>query len=131
MTAFDDLPLFRATDPDTSRDGVTDLNVRKSSQLFALLEAYEAANRNYREGRFSEDGLIDEEAGYITGLAQRGAGYWKRCAELRAHGLIVPTGATRTAQSGSDQRVCVITAAGKAKVVEVRERARNAGKRPL
>ena len=105
---FDDLPLFRNTDPDTSKHGGSDVAMRRNSQAFALLGAY----NSWRIG-----GLSDEQAGKQTlwkgsNMFDLRLCYWKRCSDLRAKGLIEPTGETRTSQAGSEQMVCRITAQG-------------------
>jgi hypothetical protein len=100
---FDDLPLFRNADPITSALGAGDVKPRRGSQQALLLAEY--AHR---------DGLTDEEAGLFSGLLSRPkCCYWKRCSELRAKGLIVPTGETRLSSAGSAMQVCAITTAGK------------------
>jgi hypothetical protein len=100
---FDDLPLFRNADPITSVLGAGDVKPRRGSQQALLLAEY--AHR---------DGLTDEEAGLFSGLLSRPkCCYWKRCSELRAKGLIVPTGETRLSSAGSAMQVCAITTAGK------------------
>lgn len=97
-----DLPLFRVTDPDTSAQGAKDIKVRQGSQMWLLLEQY----------AYTRLGLTDEEAGKASGLAAKGAGYWKRCSDLRTRGLIVDTGVRRAGTSGSLMQVCVLTAEG-------------------
>ena len=97
-----DLPLFRSLDPETSSQGATDVRPRQGSQAMQLLTVY--ANARI--------GLTDEEAGQRSGLAQKGAGYWKRCSDLRRLGLIEDSHTTRTGSSGSEMRVCVITEQG-------------------
>jgi hypothetical protein len=97
-----DLPLFRDADPDTSRQGAKDVKPRQGSQAMQLRNAY--ANARI--------GLTDEEAGQRSGLADKGAGYWKRCSDLRRLGLIEDSHTTRTGSSGSEMRVCTITAKG-------------------
>jgi hypothetical protein len=100
---FDDLPLFRNTDPETSVKGAQDVKPRRGSQTMLLLAEY--AHR---------DGLTDEEAGLFSGLLARPkCCYWKRCSELRAKGLIIPTGETRLSSAGSAMQVCAITAEGR------------------
>jgi hypothetical protein len=99
---LDDLPLFRLTDPDTSQDGARDVQIRRGTQAAQLLEQY----AQHRQG------LTDEEAGVRSGLARRGAGYWKRCADLRRLGFIVDTGVRRELSTGSKGMVCVLTAKG-------------------
>lgn len=99
---LDDLPLFRATDPDTSIAGAKDVKPRQGSQMWQLLEQYNDHRR----------GLTDEEAGVFSGLAQRRACYWKRCSDLRNLGLIEDCKVRRAGSSGSQMMVCVITAKG-------------------
>lgn len=99
---IDNLPLFRATDPDTSEAAAKNVKVRAGSQCAILLEQY----------WFDRHGLTDEEAGIKSGLAKRGAGYWKRCADLRRMGYIVDTGVRREMSSGSKGMVCVLTQKG-------------------
>jgi hypothetical protein len=100
---FDDLPLFRSADPITSVLGAGDVKPRRGSQQALLLAEY--AHR---------DGLTDEEAGLFSGLLSRPkCCYWKRCSELRAKGLIAPTGETRLSSAGSAMQVCSITLAGR------------------
>jgi hypothetical protein len=58
--------------------------------------------------------MTDEEAGLASGLALKPkCCYWKRCSELRAMGLIIPTGETRLSSAGSAMQVCEITQEGK------------------
>ena len=100
---WDDLPLFRNTDPITSVQGAQDVKPRRGSQAMLLLAEY--AHR---------DGLTDEEAGLFSGLLHRPkCCYWKRCSELRAKGLIADTGETRLSSAGSMMRVCAITPEGR------------------
>lgn len=90
------LPLWlaaRNTDPETSRAAAASIDRRG---LCAILE------RAYREAGAS--GLTDSEAAERVGID----GAWKRCSDLRRLGIIVPTGATRTAPSGRQQQVCRI-----------------------
>jgi hypothetical protein len=98
---FDDLPLFRNDDPETSKQGGRDVTPRRGSQQALLLAVY----RNRQ--------LTDEEAGYLSGLALRPkCCYWKRCSELRHKGLIEWTGETRDSTAGSAMKVCTLTQAG-------------------
>ena len=97
-----DLPLFRSLDPDTSASGAADVRPRQGSQAMQLLTQYAKARI----------GLTDEEAGKRSGLAQRGAGYWKRCSDLRRLGFIEDSHTTRAGSSGSEMMVCTITAKG-------------------
>jgi len=99
---FDDLPLFRSADPITSVLGAGDVKPRRGSQQALLLA-------QYLQGE-----MTDEEAGMASGLALKPkCCYWKRCSELRAKGLIIPTGETRLSSAGSAMQVCAITPAGK------------------
>jgi hypothetical protein len=91
---------YRATDPATSREAALRPFNRTSSRAL-LLATY---------GR-CHDGLIDEEAGLLSGVQSRCP--WKRCSELRAHGLIEPTGDVRMSTAGANQQVCRITFAGR------------------
>ena len=94
MITFDDLPLFRATDPDTSRNAVP----RRGSQAMTLLALYDNLG-----------GLTDEQAVEISGLT----GGWKRCSDLRRLGLIADSGDRRTTIGGAKAMVYRITPAGK------------------
>ena len=96
---FNDLPLFRNTDPMTSIQGAADVKPRKATQAMRLLAEYQ-----------HRDGLTDEEAGLFSGLIK--TGYWKRCSELRLNGYIIPTGETRVGSQGSLMMVCAITEVG-------------------
>ena len=99
---WDELPLFRNDDPVTSMQGAADVKPRRTSQAMLLLSIYEYAD------------LTDEQAGDLSGLAKRPkCCYWKRCSELRAKGLIAPTGETRLSSAGSRMQVCAITPAGR------------------
>ncbi len=95
-----DLPLFRSTDPETSRQ-VSPMKV--GSHRAILLAIYNDAIL----------GLTDEEAG-ARAIAQGHEirGYWKRCSDLRTAGLIHDLGLTRTLSSGSQGIVCAITQQG-------------------
>ena len=93
----------RASDPDTSAKAATNPAsiVRFGTQRRRLLEAY-------------EDGIVrlflsDEEAAERAGLLR--TGFWKRCSELRAAGLIVRTG-TKEGSCGTEVMVCRITVLG-------------------
>ena len=92
MITFDDLPLFRATDPITSRNAVP----RRGSQAMQILALY--ANRD----------LTDEKAVELSGLN----GGWKRCSDLRRLGYIAFAGYYGKTESGSNAMVCSITMAG-------------------
>ncbi len=92
MITFDDLPLFRATDPDTSRNAVP----RRGSQAMTILRLFEYSD------------LTDEQAVELTGLV----GGWKRCSDLRRLGFIKDTGDRQITQGGCQAMVCAITPAG-------------------
>jgi len=97
---LEDLPLFRATDPDTSRQVKP---MRFNSQRAILLAIYADAIL----------GLTDEEAAArATDKGHTINGYWKRCADLRTQGLIHDLGIRRTLSSGSQGMVCAITQLG-------------------
>jgi len=97
---YTDLPLFRATDPDTSRQASL---LRVGTHRAVLLEQYFYATL----------GLTDEEAGARAALAGHDIkGYWKRCSDLRTIGLIEDLGIRRALTSGSQGIVCAITQAG-------------------
>ena len=97
---YTELPLFRATDPETSRQ----INpMRVGSHRAILLEQYFYATL----------GLTDEEAGARAALAGHEIrGYWKRCSDLRTIGLIQDLGIRRTLTTGSQGIVSGITQQG-------------------
>jgi hypothetical protein len=94
---------YRNSDPKTSRQAAENTVIKRGSQRFRLLVWY---NERLM-------GLTSEEAGELSGLAQKGAGYWKRISELRNMGYIQDTGQTRMAKTGNQQIVCQITRAGR------------------
>ena len=97
---YTDLPLFRATDPDTSRQPSP---IRVNTHRALLLHEYFYATL----------GLTDEEAGARAALNGHDIkGYWKRCSDLRTLGLIEDLGIRRALTSGSQGIVCAITQAG-------------------
>jgi len=105
---FQDLPLFRVDDPETSKQGAADVAIRQGSQCWALLASYDRHRLN---------GLTAEEAGKVTewkGHTMHGLRvcYWKRVSDLLNKGLIEDAGTTRQSDSGSMQRVNRITAEG-------------------
>jgi len=98
---YQELPLFRATDPETSRQVSP---IRVGSHRALLLEQYATATL----------GLTDEEAGMRAALAGHDIkGYWKRCSDLRTIGLIEDLGIRRALTSGSQGIVCGITQKGR------------------
>ena len=97
---YQELPLFRATDPETSRQVSP---IRVGSHRALLLEQYATATL----------GLTDEEAGMRAALAGHEIkGYWKRCSDLRTTGLIHDLGIRRTLSTGSQGIVCAVTQSG-------------------
>ena len=97
---YQELPLFRATDPETSRQ-VNPIKVGTHRAI--LLEQYYYATL----------GLTDEEAGARAALSGHEIkGYWKRCSDLRTIGLIQDLGIRRALTSGSQGIVCGITQKG-------------------
>jgi len=98
---LEDLPLFRASDPETSRQASP---IRVGTHRAILLEQYFYATL----------GLTDEEAGARAALAGHDIkGYWKRCSDLRTLGLIEDLGIRRRLLSGSQGIVCAITQHGR------------------
>jgi hypothetical protein len=96
-------PAVRKTDPGTSSAGAKSVSFRKGAQKQILLEAYSKV----------ED-ATDDQAGQLSGLADNPkCCYWKRSSELRAAGLIEPTGEWRNGRSGEKQMVCRITNLGR------------------
>tara|TARA_R110002126_G_scaffold192824_2_gene341093 strand:- start:246 stop:590 length:345 start_codon:yes stop_codon:yes gene_type:complete len=95
-----DMPLFRSSDPDTSRQ-IKSISINSHRGILLAIYA----------GNIS--GLTDEEAASIA--ASRGHtinGYWKRCADLRNQGLIQDLGIRRELSTGSQGMVCAITRFG-------------------
>lgn len=87
----------RPSDPWTSN--YADLSIRNAAatQREIILSVY----RDY------PDGLTDEEAAEIAKV--QGC-WWKRCSELRQHGLIVDTGRVRAGAAGRPRIVCRVPA---------------------
>jgi hypothetical protein len=96
---FKDLPLFRNSDPSTSRKAAEQVAPRRGTQMARLLAQYASA----------AIGLTDDQAGQRAGLIN---GYWKRCADLRRLGYIIDTGTTRSSNQGCQAMVCAITVKG-------------------
>jgi hypothetical protein len=97
------LPMVRNTDPVTSHKAAKSALPRTSSQKIRLLSAY----RSHRD-------MSADEAGIATGLSEKaGCCYWHRVSDLIKEGLIEPTGETRLARSGEQQRVNRITESGR------------------
>jgi hypothetical protein len=96
---------YRVSDPKTSKEAYEKQSISRTSQQWACLAVY---------GSYMPKGATDDEVGVMSGLAEKGAGYWKRCSELRRMGFIVDTGLTRTNPvSGAKQMVCRITDKGR------------------
>jgi hypothetical protein len=101
------IPLFRNSDPASSKAASVGASKRRPSQQVVLLKAY-AINAIH-----GHKGLTDEMAGIYTNLAGKpGCCYWKRCSELRAKGYIKPTGEHSLSRAGEMQMVCQITLEG-------------------
>ena len=98
----------RHDDHTTSRSGAASVSRRAGGQKAKLLAAFASA---------AYDGLTDEQAAERAGIDFRSC-FWKRCGELRDHGLIqFATDAaghelTRTASSGIPRKVSIITPLG-------------------
>lgn len=85
--------------PATSVAAARSLKLTKDSLRWRALAAYEDADRT------------DEEVGDIVNHPR----IWPRCSELRAMGLIQPTGETRfVPRTGQQAAVCCLTDAGRA-----------------
>lgn len=107
MTNFDDLPLFRNTDPEGSVNGAKHIRPKRNSQAMRLLAIY---------NEHPIYGLLDERAAALAGIA----GGWKRCADLRRLGYIKPTGQLAETVSGVKAMVCRITSEGMEALIETR-----------
>lgn len=94
-------PITRSPDHPTSRRAAEQVKPRRINQTIRLLVAYS-----------SHVDLTAEEASIACNLEK--SCYWKRVGELLAAGYITETGHARKASTGSDQRVCKITAQGQA-----------------
>ncbi len=107
MKKFDDLPLFRNTDPEGSENGAKHITYKRTSQIMRLLAVY---------NEHPIYGLLDETAAAIAGIN----GGWKRCADLRRLGFIKPTGDMAPTVAGVNAMVCRITSEGMEALVEAR-----------
>jgi hypothetical protein len=107
MTPFNDLPLFRSTDPQGSVNGAKHIKLKRTSQAMRLLAVY---------NEHPIYGLLDEEAANYAKIA----GGWKRCADLRRLGYIKPTGEMAATLSGVKAMVCRITSEGMEALIEAR-----------
>lgn len=97
----------RSHDHATSMEGADDVSDRAPTQQIRLLAAYFGAGRR---------GLTDEQAAHTVGLT--GSCYWKRCGELRRHGLIELTGDKRQGAAGVRRNVSAITREGEVLLLE-------------
>lgn len=95
----------RSTDPDTSRKAEPG-PMRAGSQRARLLAAFARPE--------AVDGLTDEEAADLADGVPYRSEFAKRCSELRAAGLIEPTGSTRPGVAGHERIVSRITDGGQA-----------------
>jgi hypothetical protein len=95
-----DMPLFRSSDPDTSRQ-IKPISINSHRGILLAIYA----------GNIS--GLTDEEAASIADSQGHTInGYWKRCADLRNQGHIHEWGVRKTLSPGSQGMVCAITRFG-------------------
>ncbi len=104
----------RTADHETSIAGAHSVAFRAGSQKAKLLTEYGKAADYYEQyGAIAVDkqGMTDEEAADQAGLTR--SCFWKRCGELRADGLIEPTGGTREGEAGVPRIVCRITDKGR------------------
>jgi len=99
MLAVDPREHARTSDPETSHAAARALGGKAGSMLRDLLEAYGTADLTAEEAA--------EERGYTAA-----DGAWKRVSDLTNAGLVEPTGETRPASSGRQQRVLRITRLG-------------------
>ena len=97
------VPAARWTDPDTSNEGIRDVLPRAGGHQHKLLLAFAAHPM----------GLTSEEAAELAGLNTVGTCYWKRISELLRDGRLEDTFQTRTASTGSEQRILALTAKGR------------------
>ena len=110
LSLFDDLYIpeihqSRTDDPPTSKAGAKSVKIRANSQMAQLLVIYLMS--------FDRFQLTDDQAAEASGLlAKAGCCWWKRCSDLRALGLIEPTGAAISPLTGEERMTCEITKAG-------------------
>jgi hypothetical protein len=104
-TQLEIFPWARNTDPKTSKAVGKDKDtlLKWGSQRHKILAVY----------KDNPQGLIDEEAGEISGLRDiRSCCYWKRCSELRQAGYLEDTGLTKKSKANKDQLISKITEKG-------------------
>lgn len=99
----------RGTDPATSHAATAAIRVTANNQRGRLLRAFRGVDK----------GLTDEEAAEFAPEVSLHSEYSKRCSELRAEGLIAPTGETRHGRAGVARLVSALTDLGRAKLAEL------------
>lgn len=92
----------RASDPTTSHLAAQEIRVTARNQRGRLLRGFVG----YPQG------LTDEQAAERAEGVSLNSEYSKRCSELRAAGLIAPTGETRTGRAGVQRLVSALTPSG-------------------
>jgi len=78
-----------------------------------------ASNKHLLLLAFAKRNMTDEQAEVRSGA--RIAGFWKRCSELRALGLIESTGKTEVGSTGKDVMVSRITPRGREVLQRIKE----------
>lgn len=101
----------RRTDPATSHAATEAVTVRAGTQRHRLLAAFGLPA--------AVQGLTDEEAADLADGVPYRSEYAKRCSELRAGGLIDPTGDTRPGVAGHERIVSRITDRGRAELARL------------
>jgi hypothetical protein len=107
QATIDHLPaaqLARRDDPDTSKAAAADLGETAATMRLRLLRAFAVRD------------MTAEEAAVACGFGPERCA-WKRVSDLENLGFIFPTGRTRVASSGKEQRVHSITAPGRRELV--------------
>lgn len=98
--------------PATSRKAAAALSMRAGSLRVRALQVYGQMRRSMMLGDIPmelQGAITDEEVGDALGHTR----IWPRCSELRAMGLIEPTGEQRVVErTGQAAECCRITAAG-------------------
>lgn len=103
--SYEQLPLARSTDPDTSHAAARRLT-RADSMRAKLLRTY-----------CQHGGLTAEEASEFAGYGPAD-GAWKRVSDLRNLGYLCDSGLRRVGTSGRQQVVLQATPAGRAAYLE-------------
>lgn len=104
----------RNADPETSKAAAKVAPVKKNTQRARLLSAFAVGRMDYDAAGSPDHGLTDEQAMEAAYGVSPFSEYAKRCSELRAAGLIEPTGETRAGGQGVPRIVSRITDAGRA-----------------